>query len=109
MTKIEFEVVGFLVVFVYPRGCGKLAANPVFGAAKRFGRSIALNNHPPNGIKIGSDSPALSLLVPSEGTFIYRTRSKKSPSFGLIWLADTELVGLVFELTPGAARYLYAQ
>ncbi|UNU24507.1 CRISPR-associated endoribonuclease Cas6 [Microcoleus vaginatus] len=38
-----------------------------------------------------------------------RTHSKKSPPSGLIWPADTELVGLVFELTPRAASYLYAQ
>ncbi|WP_190274304.1 hypothetical protein [Oscillatoria nigro-viridis] len=53
MTKIEFYGVGFLVVFVDPGGCGKLAAGRVFGATQRFGRSIALNNHPPKGIKIG--------------------------------------------------------
>ncbi|MEG3978820.1 CRISPR-associated endoribonuclease Cas6 [Microcoleus sp. herbarium8] len=34
---------------------------------------------------------------------------KKSDSAGLIWPADTELVGLVFELTPRAASSLYAQ
>ncbi|MEG4148175.1 CRISPR-associated endoribonuclease Cas6 [Microcoleus sp. Pol12B5] len=38
-----------------------------------------------------------------------RTHSKKSPPSGLIWPADTELVGLVFELTPRAPSYLYAQ
>ncbi|MEG4813527.1 CRISPR-associated endoribonuclease Cas6 [Microcoleus sp. K5-D4] len=38
-----------------------------------------------------------------------RTHSKKSPLSGLIWPADTELVGLVLELTPRAASYLYAQ
>lgn len=38
-----------------------------------------------------------------------RTRDRKSPPSGLIGPADTELVGLVFELTPGAASYLYAQ
>ncbi|MEG4054153.1 MULTISPECIES: CRISPR-associated endoribonuclease Cas6 [unclassified Microcoleus] len=38
-----------------------------------------------------------------------RTHSKKSPPSGLIWPADTELVGLVFELTPRTASYLYAQ
>ncbi len=38
-----------------------------------------------------------------------RTRRKKSASSGLIWPADTELVGLVLELTPRAASYLYAQ
>ncbi|MEG4107051.1 hypothetical protein [Microcoleus sp. S13_C5] len=53
MTKIEFYGVGFLGVCVYPGGCGKLVADPVFEAAKRFGRSIDLNNHPPKGIKIG--------------------------------------------------------
>jgi CRISPR-associated endoribonuclease Cas6 len=37
------------------------------------------------------------------------TRTKKVPSSGLIWPAQTELVGLVFELTPRAASYLYAQ
>lgn len=37
------------------------------------------------------------------------TRTKKVPSSGLIWPAETELVGLVFELTPRAASYLYAQ
>jgi CRISPR-associated endoribonuclease Cas6 len=37
------------------------------------------------------------------------TRDRKSLPSGLIWPADTELVGLVFELTPGAASYLYAQ
>ncbi|MEG3881308.1 CRISPR-associated endoribonuclease Cas6 [Microcoleus sp. herbarium7] len=34
---------------------------------------------------------------------------KKSPDSGPIWPADTELVGLVFELTPRAASSLYAQ
>ncbi|MBE9187470.1 CRISPR-associated endoribonuclease Cas6 [Microcoleus sp. LEGE 07076] len=34
---------------------------------------------------------------------------KKSASSELIWPADTELVGLVFELTPRAASSLYAQ
>ena len=38
-----------------------------------------------------------------------RTRERKSPPSGLIWSADTELVGLVFELTPAVASYLYAQ
>jgi CRISPR-associated endoribonuclease Cas6 len=37
------------------------------------------------------------------------TSDRKSLPSGLIWPADTELVGLVFELTPGAASYLYAQ
>jgi CRISPR-associated endoribonuclease Cas6 len=37
------------------------------------------------------------------------TRTKKVPSSGLIWPAQTELVGLVFELTPRTASYLYAQ
>src|SRR4028118_2435402 len=37
------------------------------------------------------------------------TRDRKSLPSGLIWPAYTELVGLVFELTPGAASYLYAQ
>ncbi|MCY7383223.1 MAG: CRISPR-associated endoribonuclease Cas6, partial [Microcoleus sp. CAN_BIN18] len=38
------------------------------------------------------------------------THRKKSADSGLIWPADTELVGLVFELTPArAASYLYAQ
>ena len=36
-------------------------------------------------------------------------RRKKSPSSGPIWLPDTELIGLVFELTPRAASSLYAQ
>lgn len=35
--------------------------------------------------------------------------SKKEPASGLTWPADTELVGLVLELTPRAASYLYAQ
>ncbi|WP_373533941.1 CRISPR-associated endoribonuclease Cas6 [Microcoleus sp.] len=39
----------------------------------------------------------------------YPTRPQKSDSSGLIWPADTELVGLVFELTPRAASSLYAQ
>jgi CRISPR-associated endoribonuclease Cas6 len=38
-----------------------------------------------------------------------RTRGKKSPPSGLTWPADTELVGLVLELTPCTASYLYAQ
>ncbi len=38
-----------------------------------------------------------------------RTHSKKFPPSGLVWPTDTELVGLVVELTPGAASYLYAQ
>jgi CRISPR-associated endoribonuclease Cas6 len=38
-----------------------------------------------------------------------RTIRKKSPPSGLTWPADTELVGLVLELTPSAASYLYAQ
>ncbi|MEG3911066.1 CRISPR-associated endoribonuclease Cas6 [Microcoleus sp. w1-18aA5] len=38
-----------------------------------------------------------------------RTHSKKSPPSGLIWPDNTELVGLVLELTPRAASYLYAQ
>lgn len=37
------------------------------------------------------------------------TGDRKSPASGLIWPADTELVGLLLELTPGAASYLYAQ
>ncbi|MEG4014961.1 MULTISPECIES: CRISPR-associated endoribonuclease Cas6 [unclassified Microcoleus] len=37
------------------------------------------------------------------------TPRKKSASAALIWPADTELVGLVFELTPRAASSLYAQ
>ncbi|MBE9163945.1 MULTISPECIES: CRISPR-associated endoribonuclease Cas6 [Microcoleaceae] len=37
------------------------------------------------------------------------TPRKKFASAGLIWPADTELVGLVFELTPRAASSLYAQ
>ena len=37
------------------------------------------------------------------------TRDRKSLPSGLIWPADTELVGLVLELTPRAASYLYAQ
>ncbi|WP_333068226.1 MULTISPECIES: hypothetical protein [unclassified Microcoleus] len=36
-------------------------------------------------------------------------RARKSSPSGLIWRAETELVGLVFELTPGAASYLYGQ
>jgi CRISPR-associated endoribonuclease Cas6 len=38
-----------------------------------------------------------------------RSRDRKSLPSGLIWPADTELVGLVLELTPRAASYLYAQ
>lgn len=38
-----------------------------------------------------------------------RTLRKKLPTSGLTWPADTELVGLVLELTPRAASYLYAQ
>ncbi|NJM62069.1 MAG: CRISPR-associated endoribonuclease Cas6 [Oscillatoriales cyanobacterium RU_3_3] len=37
------------------------------------------------------------------------TPSKKSPQLGLAWPHDTELVGLVLELTPRAASHLYAQ
>ncbi|MEG3901026.1 hypothetical protein QUB19_03420 [Microcoleus sp. B4-C5] len=37
------------------------------------------------------------------------TGDRISPASGLIWPADTELVALVLELTPGAASYLYAQ
>jgi len=37
------------------------------------------------------------------------TPRQKSASAALIWPADTELVGLVFELTPRAASSLYAQ
>ena len=36
-------------------------------------------------------------------------RDRKSPPSRVIWPADTELVGLVFELTPRTASYLYAQ
>lgn len=38
-----------------------------------------------------------------------RSIRKKSPPPGLTWPANTELVGLVLELTPSAASYLYAQ
>ena len=37
-----------------------------------------------------------------------RTKKDSTPS-DLSWSADTELVGLVFELTPRAADYLYPQ
>jgi CRISPR-associated endoribonuclease Cas6 len=37
-----------------------------------------------------------------------RTKKDAAPS-DLSWSADTELVGLVFELTPRAADYLYPQ
>ncbi|MGL5063482.1 MAG: CRISPR-associated endoribonuclease Cas6 [Microcoleus sp.] len=37
------------------------------------------------------------------------TSRKKSPHSGLAWPADAELVGLVLELTPRTASYLYAQ
>ncbi|MEG4939262.1 hypothetical protein QUA80_03405 [Microcoleus sp. F4-D5] len=46
-------MVGFLVLFVYAGRFGKLAADRVFGAAKRLRQSIALKIRPPKGIKIG--------------------------------------------------------
>lgn len=55
-----------------------------------------------------SNNTALSLLLASDGS-PNRTSRQKSPPSGLTLPADTELVGLVLELTPGAASYLYAQ
>ncbi len=37
------------------------------------------------------------------------TRTKKAASLGLILPTDTELVGLVFELTLRSVSYLYVQ